>query len=43
VASLVGTRAAVWSGGLACIAAVAATCALLPRFLAYDARSETPA
>src|SRR4051794_2043541 len=38
VAGLVGTRAAIWSGGIACVAAVAATCALLPRFVAYDAR-----
>jgi MFS family permease len=36
VAGLVGTRAAVWSGGLACVAAVAATCALLPRFVSYE-------
>jgi hypothetical protein len=38
VASVAGPRLSLWSGGLLCIAGVAATCALLPRFTAYDAR-----
>ena len=37
-ASLVGLRASVVSGGVLCVAAVAATAAALPTFWAYDAR-----
>jgi MFS family permease len=38
VAGLAGTRVALWSGGLACVAAVGLTCLALPGFLAQDAR-----
>jgi MFS family permease len=41
-ASLVGVRAAVVSGGVLCIVAVAATAAALPAFWAYDARRDPP-
>jgi MFS family permease len=37
VADLAGTRLALWSGGLACMAAVGLTCLALPRFWAQDA------
>jgi MFS family permease len=39
VAGLAGTRVALWSGGLACVAAVGLTCLALPGFLAQDARA----
>ena len=39
-ASLVGVRAAVVSGGVLCVVAVAATAAALPAFWAYDARRD---
>jgi len=39
VAGLSGTRVALWSGGLACVAAVGLTCLALPGFLAQDARA----
>ena len=42
VASLVGVRAAVVSGGLLCIVGAAALALLLPGFLRYDGR-EGPA
>lgn len=38
VADLAGTRVALWSGGLACVAAVGLLCLTLPGFLAQDAR-----
>jgi MFS family permease len=41
VAALAGVRASVVSGGLLCVAGTAVLALLLPRFLAYDAR--TPA
>ena len=41
-ASLVGVRAAVVSGGVLCVVAVAATAAALPVFWAYDARRDPP-
>ncbi|MER7756612.1 MFS transporter [Kitasatospora sp. NPDC097643] len=40
MAGLVGVRAAVWSGGLACVVAVLAVAAALPRLLAYDDRTD---
>ncbi|HEV8624672.1 MAG TPA: MFS transporter [Acidimicrobiia bacterium] len=39
-AALVGVRASVVSGGVLCVAAVAATAAALPTFWAYDARRD---
>lgn len=38
VASLTSARASVWSGGLACVVAVGALAAGLPKLLSYDAR-----
>ncbi|MEU8919699.1 MFS transporter [Kitasatospora sp. NPDC048545] len=40
VAGLVGVRAAVWTGGVACVVAVLAVAAALPRLLAYDDRTD---
>ncbi|GHF59240.1 MFS transporter [Kitasatospora xanthocidica] len=40
MAGLVGVRAAVWTGGLACVVAVLAVAAALPRLLAYDDRTD---
>ncbi|MFF0409886.1 MFS transporter [Kitasatospora sp. NPDC004745] len=40
MAGLIGVRAAVWTGGLACVAAVLAVAAALPRLLAYDDRTD---
>ena len=37
VASLVGTRFSIVSGGLFCVGAIAALCALLPGFVRYRA------
>ena len=42
VASLVSTRFSLVSGGLACIGAVAAVCALLPGFIRYRAAVGVP-
>jgi MFS family permease len=39
VASLTTPRIALWSGGLLCVGAVAVTCAVLPGFVRYSARS----
>jgi MFS family permease len=39
VASLTTPRIALWSGGLLCVGAVAVTCAALPGFVRYSARS----
>jgi hypothetical protein len=39
VADLAAPRLALWSGGLACVAAVGLTCLALPAFLAQDARA----
>lgn len=38
-AALLGVRTAVWSGGLACVAAVGALALCLPGLLRYDART----
>ncbi|MEV6010294.1 MFS transporter [Streptomyces sp. NPDC051976] len=42
VAALAGVRASVWSGGLACVAAVAALATALPKLMSYDARTAPP-
>jgi MFS family permease len=39
VASIVTPRVSLWSGGLLCVGAVAVTCAALPGFVRYRARS----
>ncbi|MFF3641980.1 MFS transporter [Streptomyces sp. NPDC002564] len=38
-----GTRTAVWSGGLACVASVGVLAAALPRLISYDARTDPDA
>ncbi|MFE0137582.1 MFS transporter [Streptomyces sp. NPDC059037] len=38
-----GTRTAVWSGGLACVAAVGALTAALPKLMSYDASTDADA
>jgi MFS family permease len=38
-----GTRTAIWSGGLACVASVAALTAVLPKLLSYDASTDEDA
>ncbi|MEU4995097.1 MFS transporter [Streptomyces sp. NPDC021622] len=38
-----GTRTAVWSGGLACVAAVGALTAALPKLVSYDASTDADA
>jgi MFS family permease len=38
VAALAGTRFSLWSGGLACVAAVGVVCLALPAFTGYDSR-----
>ncbi|MGW6060076.1 MFS transporter [Streptomyces sp. NPDC055189] len=38
-----GTRTAIWSGGLACVASVAALTALLPKLVSYDASTDEDA
>lgn len=43
VASLTSVRISVWSGGLACVAAVGLLAAVLPKLLAYDARTSEDA
>ncbi|MFD9127940.1 MFS transporter [Kitasatospora sp. NPDC059571] len=40
MAGLLGVRAAVWTGGVACVVGVAALAAALPSLLAYDARTD---
>jgi MFS family permease len=42
-AALAGVRASVWSGGLACVAAVAALAAALPKLMSYDADTDAGA
>ncbi|MDT3398743.1 MFS transporter [Streptomyces sp. B1866] len=39
-AGLTGVRAAVWAGGLACVASVGLLALALPRLLSYDARTD---
>ncbi|MFI5939549.1 MFS transporter [Streptomyces uncialis] len=43
MASWTGTRAAFWSGGLACVASVALLAAVLPKLIAYDAETDPDA
>lgn len=43
MAGWTGTRAAFWSGGLACVASVAALAALLPKLISYDADTDEDA
>ncbi|WP_307840460.1 MFS transporter [Streptomyces sp. G44] len=38
-----GTRTAIWSGGLACVASVAVLAAALPRLVSYDAMTDADA
>ncbi|MFF8656246.1 MFS transporter [Streptomyces huasconensis] len=38
-----GTRSAIWSGGLACVASVAVLAAALPRLVSYDATTDADA
>ncbi|MFD4632528.1 MFS transporter [Streptomyces sp. NPDC058284] len=38
-----GTRSAIWSGGLACVASVGVLAAVLPRLLSYDAGTDPDA
>lgn len=38
-----GTRTAIWTGGLACVASVAALTAVLPKLLSYDANTDEDA
>ncbi|GAA3081450.1 MFS transporter [Streptomyces rectiviolaceus] len=38
-----GTRPAIWSGGIACVASVAALTAVLPKLLSYDASTDEDA
>jgi hypothetical protein len=42
VASLTTPAVSAWAGGLMCIAAVAATCAVLPGFVRYRAGAAPP-
>ncbi|MEU9704512.1 MFS transporter [Streptomyces sp. NPDC047981] len=43
MAGWTGTRAAVWSGGVACVAAVGLLCLTLPKLLTYDADTDEDA
>ena len=43
VAGVIGPAASLWTGGLACVAAVAACCAALPRFWTYTIEPGTSA
>ncbi|MEV4555777.1 MFS transporter [Kitasatospora sp. NPDC049285] len=40
MAGLIGVRASIWTGGLACVLGVLALTAAIPRLLAYDARTD---
>jgi hypothetical protein len=39
-AALTSVRASVWSGGLACVAAVGLLALSLPKLMSYDARTD---
>jgi hypothetical protein len=39
MAALTSVRTSVWSGGLACVAAVGLLAAALPKLMSYDART----
>ncbi|MFJ5547588.1 MFS transporter [Streptomyces sp. NPDC093225] len=43
MAGWTGTRAAFWTGGVACVASVAVLAALLPKLFTYDARTDADA
>ncbi|MFF5338080.1 MFS transporter [Streptomyces sp. NPDC013181] len=43
MASWTGTRAAIWSGGVACVASVALLAAALPRLVTYDSATDEDA
>ncbi|WP_308365937.1 MFS transporter [Streptomyces sp. ISL-86] len=43
MAGWTGTRSAFWSGGLACVASVAALAVLLPKLISYDAETDEDA
>ncbi|MFJ3584120.1 MFS transporter [Streptomyces sp. NPDC090127] len=43
MAGWTGTRASVWSGGVACVAAVGLLCLTLPKLLTYDADTDEDA
>ncbi|AWZ09646.1 MULTISPECIES: MFS transporter [unclassified Streptomyces] len=43
MAGWTGTRTALWSGGLACVASVALLAALLPKLISYDADTDEDA
>ncbi|WP_406348753.1 MFS transporter [Streptomyces sp. NBC_00144] len=43
LAGWTGTRNAIWSGGLACVASVGVLAAVLPKLLTYDADTDTDA
>ncbi|MGW6570244.1 MFS transporter [Streptomyces sp. NPDC054975] len=43
MAGWTGTRAAVWSGGVACVAAVGLLCLTLPKLITYDADTDEDA
>ncbi|AHI01828.1 MFS transporter [Kutzneria viridogrisea] len=43
MATLIGVRPSIWSGGLACVGAVGLLCAALPAFVRYDSRRGNPA
>ncbi|MFE2236740.1 MFS transporter [Streptomyces sp. NPDC059442] len=43
MAGWTGTRPAIWSGGLACVASVGLLCLTLPRLLTYDAATDEDA
>ncbi|MFD5327634.1 MFS transporter [Streptomyces sp. NPDC127092] len=43
MAGWTGTRPAIWSGGVACVASVGLLCLALPKLLAYDAETDEDA
>ncbi|WP_328317152.1 MFS transporter [Streptomyces sp. NBC_00388] len=43
LAGWTGTRTAIWSGGLACVASVGVLAAVLPKLVTYDADTDTDA
>lgn len=43
MAGWTGTRTAVWSGGVACVASVALLAAALPKLLTYDSETDEDA
>lgn len=43
MAGWTGTRSAVWSGGVACVASVALLTAAMPKLLTYDSETDEDA